>query len=321
MCWKCIHESCVQSLHQVLIFLNFGHLQKYLQWHCEHWKMLVFPFHAHGMLRGFRPAHGQKLESQIHGPIGWNSWHSPTSPDPSFFLLMKNNMFLFYTHFVGRNTSTLKWSMNCDKCSTAEPILEIFMCQWRFHVRTKNNKSFLPADWCATIFQWAQTWLWFLRDVLKTESVKKCSFKTSKPEVTYLNTSYQCLPLQQSPPSSYQVTLPVQHSPDSSWWNLGNVHILSPVISPDLPRDMFPDLPQKKHTQRVRAAGQLQVQMIGSSVPSNSKWVFFSWAIFLSGGVTVWLTGDHLGVGIYLGGCWFSPIWKNMRQSIWIIWN
>ena len=143
MCWKCIHESCVQSLHQVLIFLNFGHLQKYLQWHCEHWKMLVFPFHAHGMLRGFRPAHGQKLESQIHGPIGWNSWHSPTSPDPPFFLLMneKQNVFVLHT-FVGRNTSRLKWSMNCDKCSTAEPILEIFMCQWRFHVRTKEKHSY-----------------------------------------------------------------------------------------------------------------------------------------------------------------------------------
>lgn len=113
-----------------------------------------------------------------------------------------------------------------------------------------KRKTFLPADWYATIFQWAQTWLWFVRDVLKTEPSRNVHSKLPdlrwlRQDPPNLNMSHQCLPLQQPPPSSYQVTLPVQHSPDSSWWNLGNVHILSPVISPDLPRDMFPVSPKK----------------------------------------------------------------------------
>ena len=252
MCWKCIHESCVQqsplSPH-ILELWSSAEISPMALWTLENARFPIpCPRDAPRLQAGAWPKTWEP-NSWANSGIGWNSWHSPTSPDPSFFLLMKKqHVFVLHT-FVGRNTSTLKWSMNCDKCSTAEPILEIFMCQWRFHVRTKNNKSFLPADWCATIFQWAQTWLWFLRDVLKTESVKKCSFKTSKPEVTYLNTSYQCLPLQQSPPSSYQVTLPVQHSPDSSWWNPRQCSYIEPGdFSGFTPWHVSGFTPKKTHT-------------------------------------------------------------------------
>lgn len=84
-------------------------------------------------------------------PKTWepNSWANrvkfmtfPHQPGPPFFFAHeKQHVFVLHT-FVGRNTSRLKWSMNCDKCSTAEPILEIFMCQWRFHVRTKEKHSY-----------------------------------------------------------------------------------------------------------------------------------------------------------------------------------
>ena len=93
-----MYPQCLQSLYQVLMFLHMGHLQKYLQRHCEHWKTFVFPFatiHAgHG-----QPASAKKgiykLESQIINPwpkVTVNTIKHETFPYlPPFFSLFTND--------------------------------------------------------------------------------------------------------------------------------------------------------------------------------------------------------------------------------------